>query len=403
MTQKATCLRRSLKSIALAMFALSCSQSSRPEDTRAVAQRIIGGTPSPTSQDAVTVFLNNYNDSCTAVVVAPTLVLTSRHFFFSSALKLTGSCEDSSESVPVSQQNDLSNYKFEIGNQKPVSEVLMDIKHIYSGSDLDLCHNDIALVELDRAVNVSPLPMRLDGPTHIGEQGTLVGWGYDAKQPDAGGLIEQRHQIQLQITSVGQNTFTTDQGGCIGDTGAPFLATQAGNEVGAIVGLLNGIKPASADGGSNTTLSFSDCADAQNVFQTLAPQSAWIRDAFAQAGQVPWLETLNAPAPLGASCNVDAECESGLCVGMDARFCSVVCSTDNPCPNDLECLGPAGKQLCLPARAASAAPSSAQGCAVASRQRTGRPWTALGSLMIYIFFYVQRRSSRLRPTSRNKP
>jgi hypothetical protein len=385
---------RLLLGVASALVTSSCGPSMPAEADGKIEQALIDGGLSPPDQNAVVVLFNSDIDWCTGVVVAPNLVLTSRHFLFDANPWYLNCGEGGKGSVLVGQANDPTTYGISVGNKKPRTLPVYG-KRIYAGSDLDLCHNDLALVELETPLAVTPLPMRLDGPTEVGEQGTLVGWGEDtdplAADPELKHLtvIDERQQLSLEVDAMpdpDNGKFTTTQGGCFGDNGAPFISKRTG----AVVALMSTIEPVNPV--TNLDIpNFSACIGATDVFQTLSSQADWIRDAFAQAGQSVWLEGLSQPAELGGSCQVDAECISGLCVGTgSARFCSTDCSS-TPCPEGLQCLG-GSQKLCVPAQASDSAVTSSS-CTLAGPENIGTPWGALSLPIISLFLRSRRRHS----------
>ena len=99
---------------------------------------------------------------------------------------------------------------------------------------------------------------------------------------------------------------------------------------------------------------------------------------------------------VGASCALNVECESGICVGGDGAdgYCSQQCTSAQDCPHSAACQDMGGITLCAaPWSALPATPTSAGdgGCQVA--RRTGGAGTAALLLLLGLAL-VRRRHAR---------
>jgi hypothetical protein len=343
---------------------------------------VIAGEVDDNEADAaVIVVKSRYDEPATGVLVAPTLVLSARQLVVTAGPQKKDrfflQCAEDQRGLPVGQPiehaNDPANYF--VGTGSEFSQVV----RFFAGAELDLCGNDMVLLQLESAVRkIAPLPLRLDEPPRVGERGWLVGWGMTELSDDVmegQGLVisDERRRRAIDVRAVGKTEFETKSGtlavpagmflappsGCYGDIGGPFIA-----ESGAVIGILSGITPPPPD--EKTELeTVRDCRLQPTFFRSLAAQSAWLRDAFHHAGEVPWLEGLARPGALGEACSDDRECRSGSCLSAAGgrAFCTSSCELE-ACPGGFECLGEEGRRWCLPARLHVDAFTS-QGCATA--------------------------------------
>jgi hypothetical protein len=266
------------------------------------------------------------------------------------------------------------------------------VKRTFVGPGLDFCNDPLALLELAEPINdVAPMQLRLDTPTTVNETGTLIGWGESTVSPQANSGL-RRFQTQLTVRSLSGSKFITGPGGCYGDDGGPFVSTRTG----AVAGVMIRFNPddSAGDAGSLNE-QFKDCLGASTVFQSLLSQGDWLRRAFAEAHQTPWLEgTSSSPAALGSTCAADSDCISGFCAGAgSARFCSDFCDL-SPCPNGMQCLGAAGMKLCVPEQVRSE-PASSASCTVVWRRDKSSAWPPLAALTVVIVRRRRRRASFL--------
>ncbi len=376
---------------------LLTSGFARAADPEPVATRrdaIIGGQPSPTSQNAVVVVITN-DSWCTGTVVSPTLVMTARHCVYSNTDKgpLNLKCAATTGGAPIEAAADPAEYKILVGNKHALA-IGAQGKRLFGGGELDFCRNDIALLELDEPLEIAPLPLRLDAPAVEDERGIVVGWGRTEREIDGPTqLTDQRWQLALQIRAVGPSdislenggllsvpasTFVTDQGGCMGDDGAPFIAL----ETGAVVGVLGALEPGDPTSDPVNNAIVNNCLHAHTEFRDLISQRDWIRAAFAETGQTPWLEGFARPAALGAPCQSGPDCSSGLCaITESGGFCSDHCESE-PCPQSMQCVGPEQQRLCVPRRLNRNVVAASGSCAMAAAGNACALWAALPFLAL---------------------
>jgi hypothetical protein len=404
--------------LAACSVCVACGEAPGDPPPGRAATAVIEGTPSPREQDAVVAIMDRQRFWFTGVLVAPTLVLTVRHGVLrqSPPDEAEIACPDDLVGSPVDSVRDASEFTVQIGHQLPF-EGLAHGKRLFTGSSLDLCEDDVVLLELDASLEIEPLPLRLDEPTLAHEAGTLIGWGKTEEglaNPNGSRTLHgTRRQLQQRIEAVGphdlrlpqggvlkvsESMFVTEQGGCYGDSGGPFVA----DATGAVIGLFSTIQPSTVEPSSDQSVT--DCVGAYSVFRRLAArQYRWLRAAFEAAGQAPWYEGLRRPGELGAPCDVAEECSSRSCLRVSGRgFCSGPCR-DAACPEDMQCVSlpeqsPAESPACVPARLGSPAPADS-GCSLAQRRGSDSPWLRLA---VFAGFWSLRRASWRRAASRKE-
>jgi len=397
MSLGAGCSRRTLARVSIAFAVVGCGQG--PEVHGLERQQIVRGFASPADQDAVVlVRRTGINWWCSGAVVAPTLVLSARSCVFD-LLSSTDSdfyirCLPSKTKTPILQALDPT--EFEIGVGTGSRKVEARGRRFYAGDELDLCANDLVLIEVDAPLSPPPLALRLDSQPKLHEQGRLIGWGFSEEQPVT--LRKDRQQREMEVLAVGptdfpvpdagqfnvnEGSFISGEGGCFIDQGGPFIS----DETNAIIGILSAIEPADPNATLEDGVSY--CIGAHAVFRSPASQSTWIREAFARSNQVPWLEGHPPLASLGQSCESSADCSSGVCKTTTGgnQFCSQDCSS-RACPDGLQCLGPQGERWCAPARIVSSDSASARCTLVQtpSRARTSPEcWLMFALVLLHRF------------------
>jgi V8-like Glu-specific endopeptidase len=161
---------------------------------------------------------------CTAVVVAPTVVVTAAHCTIP-----TG------ESAPPVQtrfriflKNDEARMKDADWTVVPTANVHPHPRYTVNADGTTI--NDIAVVVLPRPLAVRPLPLHFQPLTAalVGQPIRLVGYGYDANW-QAG----RKRSVKTVLTAVGDTTVqagTLGASACMGDSGGPGLMVFTGVE-----------------------------------------------------------------------------------------------------------------------------------------------------------------------------
>jgi hypothetical protein len=395
-------IRLGLLSVVLAGWFCACGPAS--ENNEELGQRrasIVGGHASDESRNSVVVIMRGrFLDYCTGVVVAPRLVLTARHCLFGPGLEETfyENCRARSTTIQTFAWPP-EDFKVYVGNAKPLLVVGAG-KAIYANGELDMCTDDVALLEVDSELPVAPLALRLDEPPEVGEEGTLVGWGWTAI--DEPTLPTPRQERAVQVLAIGaryferseryiaENAFAGSEGGCIGDEGAPLISVATN----AVIGLQQAVLNVATDLPEERVR---NCVGGITIFQRLDEHSAWLRSALRALDAAPWIESKQPPAALGEGCLDGDECLSGLCVsaGTDS-YCSVACA-EQPCSAGMQCTGPEGGRVCT---FEAAEPfDSLGGCSLRNRGARSFP---LGAACLAGWALLRLRRHRPLPTSRSK-
>lgn len=341
-------------SMVLGGVACSAPPPDKAEPTASVSQNIFKGIDSPESQNAALYYRNTAispSDYCNAALIAPNLAITALHCV-ANFDNTTTDCLAGEPGATVFSTTDPATSLIFVGNQRPTlkSTPATKGKKILNPPSADLCLGDVALIILeDDLVDVTPLPIRLDNSTAVGEAFTVIGWG----QADTSALNKTRQQKpDMIIRALGPGTYTNqiqgitypvsevdfvaDDGICYGDSGSPAVANQSG----ALIGVFSAIaQHAQVPAGKPKAYA---CIDASTYYIKTAAFKDFILDGFKQAGHAPWLEGTPRPGPFAQACKQDSECDSSLCV---TGKCSRTCDT-NPCPTGFDCVDSAGGKVC---------------------------------------------------------
>jgi hypothetical protein len=339
--------------VLLGLAVARCGGASDDGSTGASGEAIVGGAAAD-APDSPVLYLSGPEGGCTAVLVAPNLVITARHCVASSTTgpftctpggDLVGSgagsigASDAPGSIGLfSSARIMAGVLLSGGSPDAVGV------QIVSTNTPTACRDDLALVVLDRAVaGVVPVPIRIDGATRVGE--TVSVWGYgltDRLEPTA-----LRVRSGVPITGVGPDTPpTTTQPApvrslrtgpvtCQGDSGGPMIAETTGAVI-AVVSL-----------GSQAGTSGPYCASDQFV-DTIGPRLAAYHDlilsAFQAAGASPIPEvsmtdaasdsapTSDGPSPVDSTGESDSATEPESASVSDAPVEPDSASTPEPAP-----------------------------------------------------------------------
>ncbi len=272
--------------------------SAGPEGTQRSA--IVGGKLSSPVDDAV-ISLNASGSGCTGTLIAPTVVLTALHCVAEYDPRFRFNCESDGTLPPGSAIGQLGEtveprgvvVNWGIGLE---SEGVRG-KAIYGTGSTDACHDDLAVVVLERAPAIGDAPlvsMRFGRQTRKGEVVRVVGYG-DVEQTAT--TRGRQVRTDLEVLAVGgpdadtpgdrgalPKTVTVGEGPCHGDSGGPLFS----QETGAQIGVYSLLQQSTCSGPS-----------ARNTYTLVAPFEALIREALESEGAEPLLEPEEPSGPGG--------------------------------------------------------------------------------------------------------
>ena len=255
-------------SFALAACAAPVGDSAEPSET--AKHSIVGGTPSPASQDATVLVSEAGSATCTGVLIAPNLVLTARHCvtYYDAASEC---------GAPLRGEVPTSLITISVGVHASPHAPAARATRFFVPAAPDLCGDDIALIALDDDVNaVSPAKIRFS-PLAVDELATALGYGTQGsgrhQRSDvkvlAVGPASARYRTSAGYDlpmNVPANEVATTESTCYGDSGGPLLDT-----LGQVVAV--------ASRGLDEL-----CVDRPTLWTTLGAHEAMIRNAAATVG-----------------------------------------------------------------------------------------------------------------------
>ncbi len=242
-------------------------------------------TPMPTS-----------TQSCTGTLVAPNLVLTALHcvaplrdadFTCNSDGTVTQNKPGAGElATPVAANLVEVRVGLEAVHQEPAARG----KVLITTKSLNICHNDLALVILDKDLDLPVSRLRLDTQMTLGEPLTIVGYGMTSVSGDE---VTRRYIENIRVQDIGLDTGGSPGSGapprtivvgasaCKGDSGGPAFAHI--DDVPAIAGV------------DSIVVGTCGSSISRSIFTRLAPFKKLVLSAFEEAGHPAWLEGQVAP------------------------------------------------------------------------------------------------------------
>ena len=301
---------------ALSGFALfHCSAAGGGEpSTRASSQAIIGGS-SADAPDSPVLLLQGPEGACSAVLVAPALVLTARHcvanttpgtFQCTAAGEVVNTGSGAGQIGTDNAPDSLTFFQAAKANAGDLGSPDAVGRQVISTQTPTPCRDDLAFVVLDRAIaGVVPAPIRITRPTSVGEVTSIWGYGLtDQSQP-----TELRTVDGVPIAGVGPDVAPNSPQlapvravrvgpvTCQGDSGGPIFSTVTG----AVIAIVSLGSQAGASGPFCTSTELTDTTGPR-----LGAYRDWIASVFQGAGASPITDDPQPDASMGGDVGVAA-------------------------------------------------------------------------------------------------
>lgn len=375
---------------------------------------VIGGQPSALARDAVVLVTVTPSPGsapgfCGGTLVAPNVVATALHCiaqyrlgpFVCAANGQTRTLDDASGFVTGIFDSSLIDVFVGDFAANPTTTPTPDagVTRVVRGEGEHLCDGDIAFLILDRDLDVSPVPVRVNAPPVEGEMVTVVGYG--GTDPDAlGAQIARNERGGIPVERVmpaqadpnsseegfGPGQFTTPAVTCQSDSGGAALAAS-----GALLGVTSlFVGPPSSNG---------FCATELSVFVQAFAFASLLEEAMAAAGQAVWREGEPRPGSVAEreACVRDDNCANGICTfsseGDETGLCAALCQVDGDCFDGEVCRFAEGDPE---GQCELAAPDDVAGCSVATQPTLPRPttWWPGAAMLFGGFGWLRRRRRR---------
>ncbi|MDB4938064.1 MAG: hypothetical protein JWP87_5036 [Labilithrix sp.] len=313
-----------LGALALAACAVAPAEDaagrSPAEPVGRVSSPILGGTPSDASQNAVVMLVysdpsKDKRDICTAVLVAPRLVLTARHCVADAEKDVACRADGTPDNGGAVTGDRAANLLYVFtGTERPDLDPTTwkpagrGAEVIDDGAN-NLCNHDLALVLLEKPIATVPVAtLRLDFDVQPGDRLLTVGWGVTStvNEPST-----RQQRSGVEVTRVGpdeaypvltRNEFAFTESICLGDSGGPVFSETSR----AVVGVVS----RGGNGRSSTDLA-STCTMGVNLATKLSPFRDLIERAFERAGASPIVEPDPDPDAGGGCATAPAKGRSG--------------------------------------------------------------------------------------------
>lgn len=324
----------------LLSFLFCCRASSAlADDVTYQHQSVVGGTAT-SRRDVVAL---DAPGPCTAVVVAPNLLITAQHCVrkFQGAGPYGCGGDGGVHQIPNDAGIEyVGAGLFERGSI-PAESVHLRLGHdapriieILVSGGTSICESDLAMLVLDRALeSASIVPVSFDGVLELGQPLIFVGFGDGSP---AGGAAERTVLVQR----IGRHDdgdlplqdgfFEVGEGVCRGDSGGPVIDAS---------GSLRGVASTVRRNDDVSTGTSADCVGpVRGRMAATDGAGPFLMKGFEGAQQLPRSPGVKGLS-VGAACLTDRDCEASSCLRFtdEGLRCELSCR-DWPCGDAFECV-----------------------------------------------------------------
>lgn len=254
---------------------------------------------------------------CTAFVIAPDVLLTARHCV---ALLSTEKIECPARVPQVARPLAAMSLTVHLGDDSRGSAPAAYGRSIHTPYTDALCDADIAVITVDRPLNVRPLRVARASFPRAGN--TIVSVGYGRIGPPGREGV-RRFRAGIPILSTTPTELVVGETTCSGDSGGPAIDEMTGEVIGVLSrGTYDCVSPSS-----------------RNVYTQTAAYLDLIDRILGPVALDPAPPPVSPPTDVGEPCTDGTSCASGLCVAPGpAGYCSRPCGPDvGRCPNGFRC------------------------------------------------------------------
>ena len=178
------------------LLASGCLNQAPTDDVAASSSELIGGTDSPASQNSV-VLVAGADGYCSGTLIAPNLVLTAHHCVTEigeSRFHIPGPCQPYEPTdIDVTTLHVRTGPKA-LSAKAPIAANV--VKSFHDPNADVMCGNDLALILLDRSLNLPVSPLSTVAP-RIGDVAYAVGYGFTSDGDTEPSARQQLHGITI--------------------------------------------------------------------------------------------------------------------------------------------------------------------------------------------------------------